>query len=179
MKKMKTVFVVDRTCNRATNEVMPGNEWVVNGEGVATIKHDGTSCMVRDGKLYKRFDLKAGRNMPEGFEPCEAAPDANTGHWPGWVPVNDAPENRWHNEAFANGEFEDGTYELVGPKVNGNKYSLTSHALWKHGCEVVDAPRTFEELRDWLEGRNIEGLVFHRGNGEMAKLRRKDFGFKW
>jgi hypothetical protein len=38
------------------DEVTPGAEWVVAGEGVATRKFDGTCCCVRDGRLYKRYD---------------------------------------------------------------------------------------------------------------------------
>ena len=25
----------------------------------------------------------------------------------------------------------------------------------------------------------MEGIVFHRENGEMCKIKRSDFGFKW
>ncbi len=43
------------------------------------------------------------------------------------------------------------------------------------------APRTFSGLRAFLRTYLGEGLVFHRGNetGDMAKIRRVDFGFKW
>lgn len=178
MQKMKTVFVIDRETRKATDEVQV--EWVINGEGTATIKHDGTSCMVRDGKLFKRYDAKNGKSAPEGAIPCEPAPDPKTGHWPHWVEVDPAdPASRWHAEAFAGGHFEDGTYELVGPKVQGNRYGLTRHELWKHGSVVVEVERTLEALVDWLRANNHEGLVFHHPDGRMAKVRRKDFGIRW
>lgn len=177
MKKMKTVFIIDRNTHRATEVVQ--EPWVLAGEGIATVKHDGTSCMIEDGRLFKRFDAKRGRQLPEGFQPCEAEPDGFTGHWPGWVPVDEtAPADRYHVEAFRE-NLEDGTYELVGPKVQGNRYGLTQHELWKHGSEVVIVERTLGALVQWLEDHEAEGLVFHHEDGRMAKLRRKDFGLKW
>jgi hypothetical protein len=187
MRKIKTVFMIDRENGHvALNAVMPGSEWVLEGKGIATIKHDGTSCMVRDGKLYKRYDAKSGKQPPVGWEPCEDVPDAKTGHWPGWLLVTEAPENRWHLEALsaAGGVLEDGTYELVGPKVQGNKYGLERHELWRHGSEVVtDVERSFDGIRAWLETHKVEGLVFHytdvTGTLRMAKARRKDFKLTW
>lgn len=177
MQKMKTVFVIDRDTRKATDKVQV--EWVINGEGTATIKHDGTSCMVRDGKLFKRYDAKNGKAAPEGAIPCEPSPDPKTGHWPHWVEVDASdPASRWHAEAFV-GHHEDGTYELVGPKVQGNRYGLTRHELWKHGRDVVVVERTREALLDWLHANDHEGLVFHHPDGRMAKVRRKDFGIRW
>jgi hypothetical protein len=178
MKKIKTVFVIDRELRRATENVQA--PWVLNGEGVATIKFDGTSCLVENGRLFKRFDAKNGKTPPAGFIPAEVAADPVTGHWPGWVAVSeDAPEDKWHCEAYAAGTFEDGTYELVGPKVQKNRYGKTSHGLIKHGSVVVEVERTFAGLIRWLEDNAHEGLVFHHEDGRMAKLRRKDFGIKW
>ncbi len=30
-----------------------------------------------------------------------------------------------------------------------------------------------------FENHYIEGTVFYRGNGEMCKIKRSDFGFEW
>jgi hypothetical protein len=177
MQKMKTVFVIDRATRRATDEVQV--QWVMDGEGVATIKHDGTSCMIRDGKLFKRFDAKHGKSPPAGAIPCEPAADPVTGHWPHWVPVDmDDPASRWHAEAFKDG-LSDGTYELVGPKVQSNPYKLAHHELWKHGSVIVEVERTHDALVAWLMAHDHEGLVFHHPDGRMAKVRRKDFAIKW
>ena len=178
MKKIKTVFKIDRNVHLATDEIQ--EDWVMRGEGIATVKIDGTSTRIDAGKLYKRFDAKHGKNPPEGFIPAEEAPDVNTGHWPGWVLVDSAkPENKWHIEAFEGNDFEDGTYELIGPKIQGNKYNLTKHELVKHGSIIVEVGRTKEEMIKWLEDNHHEGLVFHHEDERMAKLRRKDFGIKW
>jgi hypothetical protein len=176
MKKIKTVFAIDRATHRATDEVIA--QWVMDGEGVATIKVDGTSCAIRGGKLFRRYDAKNGKTPPEGWEPCEAAPDPHTGHWPGWLPVEGDPAGKYHREAF-DALLPDGTYELVGPKVQGNRYGLDRHELRPHGAQIVEVARTREALLDWLTSHEEEGLVFHRANGDMAKLRRKDFGLRW
>ncbi len=176
MKKMKAVFVIDRTAHLATDVVQ--EQWVMDGEGVATIKYDGTSCRIKDGVLYRRYDAKKGKTPPEGWEPCEPAPDPATGHWPGWFPVGDDPSGKWHREAF-DATLPDGTYELVGPKIQGDRYKLERHELWRHGADVVEVERTREALVDWLTRHEQEGLVFHHSDGRMAKLRRKDFGIEW
>lgn len=168
------------------DEVVPGAEWVIAGEGVATRKLDGTSCMVRDGRPYKRFDAKHGKTPPVGFEPAQE-PDPVTGHHPGWVPVGDGPEDRWHREAFqhwldSGHPIQEGTYELVGPKIQGNPEKWTRHGLVFHGGRglVLDPqpPRDFAGICSYLDGRDIEGIVWHHPDGRMVKIKTKDFGLK-
>lgn len=158
------------------DEVVPGAEWVLAGEGTPTRKFDGTCCMVRDGRLYKRYDAKNGKKPPDGFEPAQD-PDEVTGHWPGWLLIGDGPDDRWHREAFeSNRQFDDGTYELCGPKVQGNPESFPSHVLVRHGAEVLaDVPRDYEGIKEWLSGHSIEGIVWHNPDGRMVKIKRKDF----
>lgn len=180
MRKIKSLFKRNYTGDRLVyNEVVEGCEWVINGEGVATLKIDGTCCLVKDGILYKRYDAKKGRKPPDNFYPAQDIPDEVTGHWPGWVPVGDGPEDKWHREAFIEG-LVDGTYELVGPKVQGNPYDLKKHELWKHGRELSeDPPRTFFGLKMFFLEHILEGIVWHRENGDMVKIKRKDFGYDW
>jgi hypothetical protein len=100
MKKIISLFQRDRDGGRLVrNEVTPGAEWVLEGEGVATKKWDGTACLIKDGKLYKRYDAKNGKTPPEGFIPAQE-PDEKTGHWPGWLEVGNGPEDAWHRNAF-------------------------------------------------------------------------------
>lgn len=165
------------------NEIVPGAEWVIAGEGIATAKIDGTCCLVRNGKLYKRYELKHNKTAPEGFEAAQS-PDPKTGDTPGWVPVGDGPEDKWHREAFdllIEGWAIDGTYELVGPKIQKNPYKLSSHRLIRHGKEALSPqpPRDFNGLRSWLENHEMEGIVWHHPDGRMVKLKRKDFGLPW
>lgn len=181
MKKIPTMFERDWAGDksRVTPEIHPGCEWVAAGEGVATRKIDGTSCMVRYGKLFKRRELRDSDRWPSDFEAADR--DEETGKTVGWVPVGDGPEDKWHREAFAHEEnWQDGTYELVGPKIQGNPEERTEHVLISHGDtgQYGDVPLTFEGLRDFLSELDIEGIVFHHPDGRMAKIKKRDFGMK-
>lgn len=186
MKKIISLFQRNYDGDRLVrDDLVPGAEWVVVGEGTATRKYDGTACMVREGKLYKRYDAKAGKTPPVGFEAAQE-PDAITGHWPGWLPVGAGPEDRWHREAFvaAGNALLDGTYELVGPKVQGNTERLASHELIAHGRDMLpDVPRDFAGLRSYLAAHEFEGIVWWRDLGDQncdkVKLKRRDFGLAW
>jgi len=184
MQKIISLFQRNYDGDRLVrDEVVPGAEWVLAGEGVATIKYDGTCCLVRDGKLYKRYDAKAGKQPPANFEPAQD-PDPVTGHWPGWVPVGDGPEDQWHREAWLlrYGKFADGTYELIGPKVQGNPYHQVQHSLARHGAATAgleNVPRDFTGLRAFFERERIEGIVWHHPDGRMVKIKRRDFGLPW
>lgn len=174
MKKVISLYQRNYDGDRLVrDEVVPGAEWVVDGEGIATRKFDGTCCMVRDGKLYKRYDAKQGKTPPVGFEPAQDA-DPVTGHWPGWIPVGDGPDDKWHRDAWKDGT-PDGTYELCGPKIQGNPERFNIHVLIRHGDEQIDPPRTFDGLRNYLGERVIEGIVWHHPDGRMVKIKRKDF----
>jgi len=214
MQKIKTLFKIDPITHLLTEEVVEGSEWVINGEGTPYEKFDGTACMIRNNKLYRRFDRKVSKPAPEGWEPCEAEPN-KSGHWPGWIPVSESnPQDKWHVEAFKNSsvinpftdekilltsEWIDGTYELVGPKIQGNPYKINEHYLWIHNSHdldgktwnhLVNVPRNFSELKEYLTLANntsravfphtlefeyFEGIVWHRDNGDMVKIRTKDF----
>lgn len=183
MKKIPTLFERDFEGNhQVTNTVVDGCQWVIEGEGVATEKFHGITAWWDGHVLYKRFDAKDGKTPPDGFIPAQE-PDPITGHYPGWLPVTDAPEDKYFREGLLNTPtdqpvLEPGTYELVGKKQQGNPYGLDHHELWRHGSVVLEGvPRDFVKLREWLRVHNVEGIVWHHPDGRMAKLKRRDFGF--
>jgi len=184
VKKIISLFKRDYEGNRQVfDEVVEGAEWVVAGEGAPTEKIDGTCCLIENGKLFKRYEVKKGKKAPPDFVAASDV-DPNTGKQQGWRPVGDGPEDKWHREAWSNtddGVRADGTYELVGPKVQGNPYSLSGHGLWRHGGVVLSeaTPRTFEGLKEFFAETNIEGIVWHHPDGRMVKIKKRDFGFKW
>lgn len=181
MQKIISLFQRNYDGDRLVrNEVTPGAEWVIKGEGIATRKWDGTCCMIKDGVLYKRYDAKKGKTPPEGFMPAQE-PDPVTGHWPGWLKVGDGSEDKWFREGLINtGAYWDGTWELVGPKINGNKDGFDEHTLMPHGkARIPNVPRSFNELSEWVSNHNIEGIVWHHPDGRMVKIKKKDFGYKW
>lgn len=185
MKKMKTLFEREfknhKVC-KCLNKIQEGCEWAINGEGYATEKIDGTCCLIQEGYIYKRFDLKPGRKLPLNAMPCQEKADEVTGHFPHWVLCDENnPNDKWHIRAFKEKEnWQEGTYELIGKHINGNPYNLEYDILEKHGERILEnIPRTYEGIKEYLEKHNIEGIVFYRGNGEMCKIKRSDFGFKW
>jgi hypothetical protein len=183
MKKIPTLFERDWDGDRSRvlDKVHPGCEWVLAGEGVATRKLDGTGCMIRAKQLYKRRELRKGDKPPPLFE--QADYDEETGKTVGWVPCDIGFDDRWHMEAFNKMDAKkDGTYELVGPKVQGNPEHWDQHQLLAHDPQALafgeQPPRTFDGLRDWLAGKDVEGIVFHHPDGRMAKIKLRDFGHR-
>lgn len=190
MKKIPTLFereFKDPNVIKILPKVHPGMEWVLKGEGVATVKYDGSCCAIIDGEYYKRYDCKKGKIPPDGFIPCYE-PDSITGHWPGWVKVDEKnPADKWFVTAYEmtvmlenyGMKLSDGTYEAVGRCFQNNPYNFTSNKLIKHGKEIVEVERTFEGIKKYLSEHEIEGLVFWKDGIPQCKIKRSDFGFEW
>ena len=131
-------------------------------------------------ELATEFEAKKGKKVPDGAIPCQDY-DPITGHQPCWLKCDkNKPKDKYFIEGFNNLENKiDGTYELCGEKVQGNPEKITGHQLIKHGCEVLqNVPRDFEGIKEYLKDKDIEGIVWHRDNGDMVKIKKKDFGFK-
>lgn len=195
MKKIPTLFVREFDDKgkiiRITDQVDPGLEWVLMGDGVATVKYDGACCAIIDGRYYKRYDAKKGKQPPEGAIPCQQEPDPITGHWPHWMPVSfQDPGDKWFVAAFERnlkiglhtiGDIlPDGTYEAIGKHFQGNPYNMLFDCLMPHGSEtILDCPRDFEGMKEFLKVREIEGVVFWLAGQPRCKIKRSDFGFPW
>ena len=184
MNKISTLYKKDpNDLSRVINELNPENKWVIDGEGIPTRKFDGTATAIIGGELYKRYDVKRGKQVPANAIPCQE-PDEITGHWPHWIKCErNNPADKWHFVGFdALENKEEGTYELCGEKIQGNPEHLTGHILVKHGIEALPvADFSFEGLKNYLSNNelDIEGIVFHHKNdGRMCKIRKCDFGIK-
>lgn len=70
-----------------------------------------------------------------------------------------------------------GTYELCGPKVNGNPEGTNAHVLVRHvdAERLTSPPRDYDGLAVWLADSDFEGIVWHHPDGRMVKLKRRDF----
>ena len=186
MRKIPTLFTRDPgDMRRVTDQVHPDCGWVVAGDGVATRKLDGWCCMVDGaGAFWKRAEVKRGRTPQPGFVEVEA--DSATGKRVGWVPVGGGPEDRWFREAFDHRKAEiwgplgmspePGTYELVGPKVQGNPEKVDRHLLLRHdGADVLeDCPTDPPDIKAYVAGLKYEGVVWRHPDGRMAKLKARD-----
>lgn len=210
MKKIPTLF--ERVYeNHKVVDILPkvteGMEWVLDGEGVATVKIDGSCCAIINGEFYKRYDAKKGRKIPEGAIKCQDEADPITGHLPCWVKCDrNNPADKWFWEAYdgyreqgkieitngglASGKISetrefalpnvtDGTYEAVGKHFNGNPYELDFDTLVRHGETKVYVERTFDGIKKFLSKNYIEGIVFWKDGQPQCKIKRSDFGFEW
>ena len=77
--------------------------------------------------------------------------------------------------------------ELVGPNIQGNPLELEKNIIvfFSLGQAPVfnDVPINYEGLKNWLPKQkskygddcNIEGIVWHLSNGDMYKIKVKDF----
>lgn len=190
MEKIPTIFLRDEPNRKyVTDKPNPGTMWVFKGKGTPTWKWDGTSCMIdvwgSEFRLWRRRTLKPGAPLPEGFRPAGDV-DPATGKQQGWVLCErDNPNDATHFEGFDNLEtLQHGTFELVGPMIQGNPHNFEHHKLVAHGGEMVGLPDGygFKDLRWWLrrvmETHDIpggEGVVWHNPDGRKAKLKMRDF----
>lgn len=187
MRKIPTIF--ERNWEARPSLVIDqpqlGCEWVFDGEGIATRKYDGQAVLVSASKLFKRRELKPGDDAPEGWRPVSF--DTETQKEIGWVPVDkDKPEDQYLYKAFVSatthqGLLENGTYEAVGPKIQGGLEGYLDHTLLKHDQieELPGVPRNYEGLKKYFTEHNeIEGVVWHHEDGHMGKIKLKDFGLK-
>lgn len=186
MKKIPTLFervyenhkIVDILPN-----VTPGMEWVLNGEGIATVKYDSSCCAIINGEFYKRYDAKNGKPVPVGAIKCQETADPVTGHLPCWAQCDrNAPSDRWLWAAydFVPGlALREGTYEAVGKHFRNNPYHIEFDMLVRHGADTMEVERTFDGIKKYLSEHYIEGIVFWKDGEPRCKIKRSDFGFEW
>lgn len=204
MKKIPTLFkrCPDDRRHVIAGEVTPGCEWVLAGEGVATRKWDGTCWMLDDaGAWWARREVKPGKTPPPGWREIDR--DETTGKRVGWEPIEQSGFAKLWREVVRRAakfpQYPDppldvidwlpGTYELVGPKINGNPEGLDVHDLEPHGSTFFSAsgyvfPGVTERITvaDLIEAcrfRGWEGIVWWRDPGDpdcdKAKLKVRDF----
>lgn len=159
------------------------------GNAVPTRKIDGTAMMLdENGKWWARRIVKPGKDAPAGFQ--EVAFDENTSKRVGWMPAEDSPFAKFWRKALDNEaeEFAPGTFELIGPKINGNPENVEKDMLVAHGTTVIrgfpsaqeilnsDDPRALlEPFFSDFRGAGIEGVVWWIDHVPAVKLRVKDF----
>ena len=184
MRKIPTLYKRDESRRFVTDEVNPGCEWALAGEGVPTRKIDGTCVRLDEvGNWWARREVKPGKAAPDGF--VEVEHDEATGKTVGWEPIEQSPFVKFWAEAVGTGgyarSFTAGTYELVGPKINGNPERWSAHELIPHSYSgLVLLPddysgRAPRDLIDLARRNNWEGIVWHHPDGRMVKLKVRDY----
>lgn len=213
MKKIPTLFLRDYKTGFVIPELNPSCEWVMQQAWPAHRKYDGI-CVglflsvkgevrinegVGSGEIDKPEDLKEvwmarrevkqGHEFPNGFEIEQF--DPTTKKTFGWVPIAQSPFYKYFIEALEGLENRYlGTYELCGPKVNGNPENYKTHTLVHHwsteqisNVQVLDihdlsVENAYEALKATLDYMPVEGVVWYGMGHGMAKLKRKDFNYE-
>jgi len=178
VKKIPSIFERDWDGDRSLVTDKPTEAHTMLDGATATRKWDGTAAMVRDGRVYKRYDCKPGKTAPDGFEPAQDK-DEKTGHWPGWIPVDRGkPEDKWFCDADL--PENDGTYELCGPKIGGNPEGFDHHLFLEHGnLPLYHIPTDYDGLLDFFTQFRLEGIVWWKDGEPVGKIKRRDFGLPW
>lgn len=206
MEKIPTLFKKQYDKNGRYVGVIPKYNIPIDPkqEIAITVKYDGTACAIIDGKLYKRYDVKTGRKKTEDAIFCEGY-IADRPHNPSWIPCKrNHIEDKYYWAAYNRGysyqddglsvahDLCDGTYELIGKHIQNNPYNLQCEILIRHGADIADVMtlgenpiEAYNYFRDLLDIAWVEGFVLWtmdrclNPSKPIAKIRKKDFGFKW
>lgn len=198
MRKIPTLYLRDFDNGGVLlDTINPECAWVDAGLGVATYKWDGTAIKYHHEVWYVRrtvknidrdtyhsymlsSDLRGNDRFPPHFK-LESYDNVTRKAF-GWVPATGTQYERYLIEALRNHHayWLPGTYELVGPKINGNRHHLDRHHLKRHGIPIAgaDVPTDYDELEEYLTDFRYEGVVWYGTDGSMAKIKRRDFGLE-
>lgn len=188
MKKIPTLFKIEY--NPEPNVLDQYNDDVDKSfiqNCIPYLKLDGTSCLVKDGKLYKRYDNKKFKKVEDDWIFCYR----NDKHNIYWVPVSSNNKSDKYHCLIDVSKYKDGTYELVGKNINGGweseEYLLISHTDPRLQCnidgykELMVDPSRFKRFigNVFFDSPTHEGIVFHSTiDDRMFKIRLKDYGIK-
>lgn len=211
MKKIPTLFVRNYTTGFVIPEITPGCEWVMESSWPAHRKYDGTCVglfLTVNGEVrfdsigsdeinnrsqigerwMARREIKQGHEFPDDFEAMQF--DSTTKKTFGWEPAEQSPFYKFLLEAeFGLENRYLGTYELCGPKINGNPEGYKRHTLVHHwsteqlgNVQVLDIHEmtvedAYEALKATLSYMPVEGVVWYGFTNGYAKLKRKDFNY--
>lgn len=184
MKKIKTIFERDWNGNRGVMDKYAIDPAILE-EAIPTEKLDGTNVrmtvrnhmIVRLEKRRNPTKVEKQKGIEEPWYVDASEFEAQDKH------IWDAARNT-DLKAIEDGEWSG---EAVGPDVQGNPLNLDKNIVALFSAGMVPAfsgvPIEFNELKEWLNNAKsiygkdapIEGIVWHAPNGEMYKIKRKDF----
>lgn len=206
MRKIPSIFVRhERSSLVDLEKINKECEWVFeeNESMFITVKRDGTPVRYKNGVWFQRRTCKSRLDPgqepfihPIDFEPCQPAPsyddESKQWEWPGWVPLEQQYKKLVSEAVISRGEMKDEengmTFELCGPKVNGNPEGCATHQLFVHASEMVlwagAKVLTREKLEELISALKHEGVVIYSsrtidGTMQCAKLKRRDLGLDW
>ncbi len=186
MRKILTIFDRNWETNRKVNEKLIVDFDFKNA--VATEKLDGMNIRLTI-RQHTVVRVEKRRN-PSKIQKQKGITE------PWYVDaIESAPEDKWIYDAVKNTNFSDvsdGEWsgEALGKNIQGNPLNLEhnqvflfSYPKWRERIVLKNVPTTFDALRDYLKNQKslignkapIEGIVWHHINGDMVKIKCKDF----
>jgi hypothetical protein len=194
--------------SRVTRQWNPEAEWLLDNphSAIATVKRDGTNVRVtvthygnetditlekrrNPSKKEKRQAEGAGLPVPEPTYAVADPDDSQDKHiFAAFYETDfsDWPDGVWECEALGpkiQGGVESDTPCLYpfsfdpnlafDPIANLDPFELTPSKIYN----AIEA--YFTGMGGPLQGRPIEGIVWHGPDGRMAKIKRRDFGLPW
>lgn len=203
------LFQINRETHLATPVIDPTAMWVQqNVSRLTKIDIDGRFVRILNGGFYFLYDwkprtsaIRAKRHegedwhtiefessdcdpLPDSAFPCQLLEPVN-GFNPYWYPAYHLHGYEYLTQAILSvsnlRDSFDGTYELVGPKIQGNPYDLVAHYLIPYYVKQdIPLPEiNFDAIKAWFTLNYEEGITWHRADGSIARVKRKDFGFSW
>src|SRR3990167_1706832 len=186
MKKILTIFDRNWEGNRAViDKYIENFNPEIFKDALATEKLDGTNIRLTI-RNHTHVRLEKRRN-PDKIQKKKGIEEP-------WYMDADPydPQDKWIFDAVKNTDFSeipDGEWsaEAVGPNIQGNSLNLEINKVgfFSLGQAPVfeNVPTDFNALQDWLPKQKskygkdcaIEGIVWHCRNGEMFKIKVKDF----
>ncbi len=189
MRKIPTIFDRNWETNRKVNANLVVDFDFANA--VATEKLDGMNIRltIRNETIVR---VEKRRN-PTKIQKKQGIVD------PWYVDaIQGAPEDKWIFDAVEHSDFKDvpdgeWSAEALGKNIQGNPLNLDHNEVFIFSLPQMrtkiildDAPHSYEALRSYLRHKKsfigndalIEGIVWHHPNGQMAKIKRKDFDLK-
>lgn len=182
MRKIRTLF--ERENRTVINKTADGVDLGLLTCAVATEKLDGMNVRVtiRSGTCVR---LEKRRN-PDKIQKHKGIIE------PWYTDTSDSAEDKWLLDALKNTDLSklpDGEWsgEALGTNIQGNPLKLPTNRIvfftLNQAPIFENVPTTFEELKEWLPKQKskygddcgIEGIVWHCQNGEMYKIKVKDF----
>lgn len=186
MRKIKTIFDRNWEGNRKVNSKLVVDFDFENA--TATEKLDGMNIRVTvRHQIVVRVEK---RRNPNKVQKQKGITD------PWYIDADEfSSEDKWIFDAVKNTDFSevpDGEWsaEALGKNIQGNPLKLDNNQVfifslpqWRKKITLENVPCNYDKLKKWLPkqksklGNNagIEGIVWHHPNGEMVKIKLKDF----
>lgn len=205
MKKIPTIFLRDHENNPSlvTMNWNPAAQWLLDNphSAFATVKKDGTNVRltIKHGAAAGLHLILEKRRNPSKKEKRRAEQQGLPVPEPTYVrALPDDPADKHIFAAMGETDYTnwpDGVWECeaLGPKIQGGVESdvpllypfsfapeiITDDPIASINPAELTPKQIYYAIGAFFMNRSIEGIVWHGPSGQMAKIKRRDFGLPW